>query len=81
MKANPQEKYRISLNRRPGIYFLPESADPAIKRGRRLNGAGVYLLDVFLALAHPCYVAHSEVTIHFNSYKCKASQGSDRHTQ
>ena len=32
--------YRISSNRRPGVYF---SADPA---GRRLNGAGVYLLHV-----------------------------------
>ena len=34
--------YRISLNIGPGVYFLPASFDPALKRGRRLNGAGVY---------------------------------------
>ena len=33
---------RISLNIGPGVYFLPASFDPALKRGRRLNGAGVY---------------------------------------
>ena len=38
-------------------------------RTRRLNsnGAGVYLLHIFLAHAHPCYVAHAEVEIHFSS--------------
>jgi len=41
--------YRISSNRRPSVYFLHDSADAAFKRGRRLNGAGVYLLRVFLA--------------------------------
>ena len=56
--------YRISSNRRPGVYFLRDSADPAFKRGRRLNGAGVYLLHVFLAHAHPRYVAHAEVDRH-----------------
>ena len=28
--------YCISSNRRPGVYFLRDSADPAFKRGRRL---------------------------------------------
>ena len=36
--------YRISSNRHPGVYFLRDSADPAFKRGRHLNRAGVYLL-------------------------------------
>ena len=26
----------------PGVYFLPASFDPALKRGRHLNGAGIY---------------------------------------
>ena len=73
--------YRISSNRRPGVYFLRDSADPAFKRGRRLNGAGVYLLHVFLAHAHPRYVAHAGVEIHFSSCDRMASQGSNRHTQ
>ena len=34
--------YRISLNISPGVYFLPAKFDPALKRGRRLNRAGVY---------------------------------------
>ena len=55
--------YRISSNRRPGVYFLRDSVDPAFKQGRRLNGAGVYLLHVFLAYTHPRYVAHAEVEI------------------
>ena len=73
--------YRISSNRHPGVYILHDSADPAFKRGQRLNGAGIYLLHVFLAPAHPRYVAHTEVEIHFSSCDCMASQGSDRHTQ
>ena len=73
--------YRISLNRRPGVYFLRDFADPACKRGRYLNRAGVYLLHVFLAHAHPRYVAHAEVETHFSSCDRTASQGSDRHTQ
>ena len=32
--------YRISLYKGPGVYFLPATFDPALKRGRRLNGAG-----------------------------------------
>ena len=44
--------YRISSNRRPGVLF------PS-----RLCGPGVYLLHVFLAYAHPRYVAHAEVEI------------------
>ena len=72
------DNYRISSNRRPGVYFLRDSADPAFKR---LNGAGVYLLHMFLAHAHPRYVAHAEVEIHFSSCDRTASQGSDRHTR
>ena len=34
--------YHIYLNIGPGVYFLPASFDPALKRGWRLNGAGVY---------------------------------------
>ena len=34
--------YRISLHKGPDVYFLPATFDPALKRGRRLNGAGVY---------------------------------------
>ena len=34
--------YRISLNIGPGVYFLPASFNPPLKRARRLNGAGVY---------------------------------------
>ena len=34
--------YRISLYKGPGVDFLPATFDPALKRGRRLNGAGVY---------------------------------------
>ena len=34
--------YRISLYKGPGVYFLPATFDPALKQGRRLNGAGVY---------------------------------------
>ena len=30
--------HRISLNIGPGVNFLPASFDPALKRGRRLNG-------------------------------------------
>ena len=73
--------YRISSNRGPGVYFLRDSADPAFKRGRRLNGAGVYLLHVFLAYAHPRYVAHAEVEIHFSSCDHMPNQRGDRHTQ
>ena len=67
--------YRISSNRRPGVYFLRDSADPVF------NEAGVYLLHAFLAYAHLRYVAHAEVEIHFSSCDRTASQGSDRHTQ
>ena len=59
--------YHIPSNRRPGVYFFRDSADPAFKRGRRLNGVGVYLVHVFLAHAHPGYVAHAEVEIHFTT--------------
>ena len=48
---------------------------------RHLN---VLLLRVFLAHAHPCYVAvvvHAEIEIHFSSCDHMASQGSDKHTQ
>ena len=34
--------YHISLNIGPGVYFPPASFDLALKRGRRVNGAGVY---------------------------------------
>ena len=34
--------YRISLNTSPGVYFFQDIVDPALKRGRRINGAGVY---------------------------------------
>ena len=34
--------YRICSNTRPGVYFLPASVDPALKRDRLLNGTGVY---------------------------------------
>ena len=44
-------RYHISLNIGPGIYFLPASFDQALKRGRRLNGAGVYNVWYF-AHAH-----------------------------
>ena len=67
--------YRISSNRRPGVYFLRDSADPAFKRGRRLNGAAFILLHVFLAHAHPRYVAHAEVEIHFSSCDRMAIKG------
>ena len=34
--------YRISSNTRLGVYFLPDSVDPALKRDRLLNGTGIY---------------------------------------
>ena len=37
-------KYRISLNTHPGVYFFQDIVDPALKRGRHINGAGVYFL-------------------------------------
>ena len=67
--------HRISSNRRPGVYFLCDSADPAFKRGRRLNGAGVYLLHAFLAHAHPRYVAHAEVEIHATVLQAMGATG------
>ena len=33
--------YRIVLNSRPGVYFLPEVLDPALIRDRRLIETGV----------------------------------------
>ena len=73
--------YCISSTRRPGVYILHDSADPAFKRGQHLNRASIYLLHVFLAPAHPRYVVHTKVEIHFSSCDRMASQGSDRHTQ
>ena len=35
---------RISLSTRPGVYFFQDIVDPALKRGRRINKAGVYFL-------------------------------------
>ena len=35
------QKYRIVLNSRPGVYFLPEVLDPALIRDRRLIETGV----------------------------------------
>ena len=35
-------KYRISSIKRPGVYLLPEFADPALIQDRRLYGTGVY---------------------------------------
>ena len=43
-----RENYRISLNIGQGVYFLPRSFDPALKRGRRLNRAGVYNVWYFV---------------------------------
>ena len=40
--------YRISSNRRPGVYFFHDCVDPVSKRGRRLFEGGVYLLDVLV---------------------------------
>ena len=34
--------YRISSIKRPGVYLLPEFADPALIQDRRLYGTGVY---------------------------------------
>ena len=34
--------YRIWSNTCPGIYFLPDSVDPALKLDRLLNRTGVY---------------------------------------
>jgi len=31
--------------------------------------------------AHPHYVAHADIEIHFSSYDLMASQGRDRYTQ
>ena len=52
-----------------------------LKQSWRLIGTGIYLLHVFLAHAHPHYVAHTEVEIHFSLCNRMASQGSERHTQ
>ena len=64
--------YRISSNRRPGVYFLRDSADPAFKRGRRL-----FYFTYFLPTpgTHPRYVAHAEVEIHFSSCDRMAIKG------
>ena len=40
--GSSRREYCISLNIGPGVYFLPVSFDPALKRGRCLNGAGIY---------------------------------------
>ena len=37
-------EYRISSNTRPGVYFFQDIVNPALKRGRRINGADVYFL-------------------------------------
>ena len=34
--------YRISSNTCPGVYFLPDSVDPELKRDPLLNGTGAY---------------------------------------
>ena len=50
-----QEKsLELTLKQRSRIYFLPASFDPALKRGRRLNGAGIY---------NVWYFAHAHVRV------------------
>ena len=51
------EEYRISSNRRPGVYFLRDSADPAFKQGRRLLSARIS------CPRPPTLLAHAEVEI------------------
>ena len=47
-------KYRISSIKRPGVYLLPEFADPALIQDRRLYGTGVYKHnDVILRASTP----------------------------
>ena len=49
------KEYRISSNRRPGVYFLRDFADPAFKRGRRL------FTHAILAHSHQPHVEHAVV--------------------
>ena len=45
-------EYRISLNTRPYVYFFQDNVDPALKRGRRINGAGVFFLLTGLGMRY-----------------------------
>ena len=42
---------------------------------RHLNEAGIYLLPVFLAHAHPHYVAHAKVEIRVTVWQAKRATG------
>ena len=79
--------YRISLNRRPGVYFLRDSADPVFKQGRRL-------FTSHISCPRPptlCSARQGRNSLQFvllykppgttSTAGGVASQGSDRHTQ